>query len=153
AEWRSHRGTSDAQGHVVSLGNDRFLCTHGARGLKVYQANERAWTLQSSPPELKDRLVGPPLVLPHGNSNGAVDVCIADSAGLVSLLTVDKNGSLRKKRAWKVSGQITSGPFLRTQDNTPPIGGATGVTFPAIRGVLQEQGEVPRIGCIVEQKR
>jgi PQQ-like domain len=158
-EWRTDRGTSEAVGHVASLGNERFLCTYGSRGLNVFQAGEKSWTLlprsavERPSLELKDRLVAPPLVLSSGKKNGSVDVCVADARGVVSLLSVDANGSLIRRREWKLGGRITAGPFVRRQDDTPRIGGVVGSVLPAVQEFLQAQGEGLRIGCIVDRRR
>ena len=46
-EWRLDAGSSDAQGHVASLGKERFLCTYGSHGLSVYQSGEKSRRMPS----------------------------------------------------------------------------------------------------------
>ena len=93
-------------------------------------------------------MIAPPVVLPGGN-----EACIADSAGVVSLLTIQADGSLAVQRQWTLKGRITAGPFVRIQDETPHLGGAIGCVLPALRRVVQEKDSGLRIGCIVDHKR
>ena len=68
-DWRVRRAAADVPGHVVPLGDDRYLCTDGSRGLMVYHIVEgcgrRCPRVTASPKlELKDRILAAPLVLP-----------------------------------------------------------------------------------------
>jgi hypothetical protein len=135
----------------VALGNDRYLCTDGSRGLTVFQIAEKMWLslprgADRPTLELKDRIIAPPQVVPPTKSAPAigglgawaaemlrrppeVEVCVADSGGVVSLLALGGDGSLKVKREWALKGQIRSGPIVRMQ------------------------GSEVRLGCVVERKK
>jgi hypothetical protein len=132
--WRAPRAAPEARGQVIALGSDRFLTTNGARGLTTWQwpANRECEPLplgrdSATTLELEERIVSSPLRLPD-KGKGLVRVCVADSAGKVSLVEVEEDGNLRIKRSWDVGGQVTAGPFLTGKDGQ-------------------------RIGCIVQHSR
>ena len=131
--WRHERAAPDSRGYVTALGNDRFLTTDGGRGLTCWQlpANQDAVGLPAGrePPtlELTDRIVSAPLRLP-GAAEALVQVCVADSAGVVSLIEVQGDGDLKVKKTWNVGGVVATGPFLQ-----PVVGGV-------------------RVGCVVIPK-
>jgi outer membrane protein assembly factor BamB len=131
-DWRVRRVAADVQGHVVALGGDRFLCTDGSRGLAVYH-DDKMWTPlpkggDGAKLELKDRILTAPVVLPAAPA-GPVQVCVADSGNVVTLLTVGGDGSLAMKRQWALKGRLVAGPFVR------------------------RQGDVVRLGCVVEMRK
>jgi hypothetical protein len=135
--WRADLAAADAQGHVVALGNDRFLMSDGLRGLTCYRwgAQPNDWapmpTGQDGPTlTLSDRLVGAPLVLPRQKAGDLVRVCVADAGGQLTLLEVQGNGALKTIKSWDLQGQANAGPFLRTM----------------------AKGEA-RIGCVVKGSR
>jgi hypothetical protein len=153
ADWRMRRAAADVAGHVVALGDDRYLCTDGSRGLMVYHIVEKMWTPLPKNDgvtklELKDRILTAPLVLPPVKAApalgglgvwtvplvppappGPLEVCVADSGGVVTLLAVGGDGSLNVKRQWTLKGRITAGPFVRR------LGGAV------------------RLGCVIELRK
>jgi len=133
ADWRVQRVGADAPGHVVPLGNDRYLCTDGSRGLTVYQITNNMWTAlpkgaDVTKLELKDRILAAPLLLPQAKGE-PLQVCVADSGNVVTLLTVGGDGSLAVKRQWQMKGRIIAGPFVR------------------------RQGDALRLGCVVEPRK
>jgi hypothetical protein len=131
--WRSEEAGPETRGHVVALTPERFLCTNGARGFKVFKKNEKGhW--ESIPPEvegpgleLDNRIVSSPMLL--AAKIGASEVCVADAGGVVWVLEVQADGRLKVSRKWDLKGKITTGPFLRL------VGGAA------------------RVGCVVDQRR
>jgi outer membrane protein assembly factor BamB len=133
ADWRSKRAGPEARGHVLALGGNRFLTTDGGRALTCWVWKGLSWhslpenrdDAEAPTLEMKDRVVAPPLRLPGAPPR----VCVADSAGVLTLLRVQEDGQLGVQRAWRLGGRITAGPFLRSQD-----------------------GAV-RIGCVVDQSR
>ena len=137
-------------GHVVALGNDRYLCTDGSRGLTVFQIAEKIWTplpRGADRPTLQrqDRILGAPLLLPPAPNAAAgalgvwtvpllppgvlLEVRVADSGNVVALLALSDDGALRVEREWPLKGRLIAGPFLRRQ-----------------KGAL-------RLGCVVEPKK
>jgi outer membrane protein assembly factor BamB len=114
--WRMRRAGPVARGHVLALGGDRFLTTDGARGLTCWSwPGERpcvSLPADHEPPtlEMTEHLTGPPLLLPP--TAGVPQVLVADAAGVLSLLTVENDGSLKVTRSWKMPGSITGGPFV-----------------------------------------
>ncbi len=149
ADWRADRAAAEAPGHVVALGNDRYLCTDGSRGLTVFQITEKMWTPLphgADRPTLQrpDRILGAPLLLPQAPNAAAgalgvwtvpllppapLEVCVADSGNVVALLTLGDDGALKVQREWPLKGRLIAGPFLRRQE-----------------GAL-------RLGCVVEPKK
>ena len=106
--WR-WRAPPDAVGRVTALADGTFLTGDGARGLthwdwmsarewKAFPAGkeERAPTL-----ELENTLTADPVLLPAAKDSPA-RLCIADAAGVVSLLTVRGDGGLKKGRSWNL---------------------------------------------------
>jgi hypothetical protein len=130
--WRGERAVPESQGHVVAVSDDRFLTTDGGRGLTCleWKAAEPTWATlpEGSRLDLPNRIVSAPLRLP-GKPGALPLVCVADSAGVLTLVEVQANGVLQVKKSFPALGEITSGPFLQMT----PAG--------------------PRIGCIVEGSR
>jgi outer membrane protein assembly factor BamB len=127
-DWRVRRAAPDARGHVVALGGDRVLTTDGSRSLIVYQAGDKEWRQLPTPEaalELKDRIIAPPVRLPNKAKD---EVCVVDAGGVVTLLEVAADGSLKVMREWKV-----------------------GVRGNAARLFVRLQGKEVRVGCVVEQ--
>jgi outer membrane protein assembly factor BamB len=106
--WRAAGADAGAAGHVVALGTDEFLATDGNRGLKRLSCDGQAFETRAAA-ELPDRIVAPPAVLPREGGREP-RVCVADSAHVVTLLDGDGLAPLRR---WRLSGAITSGPFVR----------------------------------------
>ena len=79
--------------------------------------------------ELENSLTTDPVLLPEVKGSPR-QLCIADAAGVVTLLTVAGDGGLKKGRSWNLGGRITAGPYVQTLP-----GGGT------------------RIGCIVDEKQ
>jgi outer membrane protein assembly factor BamB len=132
--WRSDQAGPETRGHALALGPDRFLVTDGARGFKVWKQEKKGakvtWVMTANALagpgfELENLVGSAPVLLPGGS-----DVCVADAAGVVWLLTVQPDGSLKPKPPkWDLHAKVTAGPFVRTVD-----------------------GKV-RIGCVVGQRR
>jgi hypothetical protein len=116
--WRSRQASPEARCYLAPLDSDRFLSTDGGRGLIVWRWS--ATGLRSLPPDaekptlaLPDRIVAAPLVLPANPAGGTIPVCVADSAGNVTLLHVLGDGRLDKpRRTWNLGGTVTAGPAL-----------------------------------------
>jgi outer membrane protein assembly factor BamB len=135
-DWRSRVAPPGAAGYVLSLGGDLMLTTDGGRGLTCWRwprgnTFTPLGTSRQKPTslDLTDRVGALPVLLP-GPADGPQRVCVADSAGEVSLLAMRGDGLLEVKRTWPLHGALTAGPFLRTMP-----GGET------------------RIGCVVEGRR
>ncbi len=101
--WRADQAGPETAGHVVALTPERFLVTNGARGFKVWDKrlkNGKAnWVTipedSDAAFELKENPIASVPVLVSEQA-GVAEVCLADAAGVVWLLTVDPKG----KRAW-----------------------------------------------------
>ena len=72
-------------------------------------------------------IAAPPVLLPKAGLTSRI--AVADSAGVLHLLTLAADGSLQTKRTWQLKGKFTSGPFVR---------------------VLSDGGV--RIGCVLEER-
>jgi hypothetical protein len=133
--WRPALGSPDSLGHVVALGGDLFLTTDGGRGLTCWEwPAGKPWqalmAMGDNPTlTLQDRVVSAPAVLP-AVAGKPPRVCVADSNGAVTLLSVRGGGALESKQTWDLRGQVTAGPFVRSAAD----------------------GE-PRIGCVVDGRR
>jgi hypothetical protein len=122
-DWRSRVAPPGVQGHVLALGGDLFLTTDGGRGLTSWRwprgetflplgtTRERPTTL-----DLSDRVAAAPVLLPV-QAGTAPRVCVIDSAGVLTLLSVRDGGLLEVKRTWDLHGTVTAGPFVRTLPN------------------------------------
>jgi outer membrane protein assembly factor BamB len=131
-DWRADRAGPDTVGHMIALGNDRFLTTDGSSGLSCWEWKPKANLPDLLPPakagiaptlELTDpsggsppRIVSAPLLLP-GKPGDPPRVCVADAAGRLSLIEVLPNGDLVVKKTWDVGGTVTTGPFLADRQN------------------------------------
>ncbi len=133
-DWRSPQAAPNAECHVLALGGDRFLTTDGSRGLSVWAwPADKAW--QGLPEGRGDQvtlplpypIAAPPVLLPKAGP--APRIVVADSAGVLHLLTLAADGSLQSKRTWQLKGKFTRGPFLRLL----PDGGV-------------------RIGCVLDER-
>jgi hypothetical protein len=135
-DWRSRVAPSGVPGHVLSLGGDRFLTTDGGRGLNCWswpkgKTYEPLGVIRGKTAtlELPDRVVGAPILLPAPTGT-PLRVCVADSAGALTLLGVQDDGRLEILQRWPLRAAVTAGPFARELPG----------------------GEV-RIGCVVENRR
>jgi outer membrane protein assembly factor BamB len=134
--WRADRAPSEARGHVLGLGGDRFLTTDGLRQVRVWKwpAGEDEWqalpaTRGEGPTlELPDRIVAAPIRLP-GKEGDPVRIILADAGGKLTLAELQADGGLEVKRNWALGGTITRGPFV------------------------QEVAGAVRIGCVVNSNR
>jgi hypothetical protein len=116
-DWRAVRASPDARCQILPLGGDRFLTSDGARGVTCWEwpvgQNCRALPGGEVPTlQMNDRVVAGLLVGPV-KAGGLARVCLADSAGNLTLMTVQGDGSLEKERTWALGGEVTAGPFLR----------------------------------------
>lgn len=109
--WRSAHADAGVSGHVVHLEGDDFLYTDGSDNLHLL-----SWTpakmRKTGEIKLPARLVAPPLLLPRADAKARQRVCVADSAGGITLLNA---APLEAVRHWDLGGKITAGPFLRGQ--------------------------------------
>jgi hypothetical protein len=128
--WRARRADPGARGHVLALGDDRFLVTDGARGLTCWRWPAGAGFSKLHHLDLPDRIVTAPLALPPSRPGGPRRLCVADSGGRLVVLRVRPNGRLEEERSWALGGQAVGAPFLRSLPD----------------------GTV-RVGCVVEVKR
>lgn len=124
SNWRNERATADVPGHVVALGEDRFLTTDGGRGLTCWEWAAGANASKSLPDgdiptlSLSDRIVSLPVRLPGPQAR----VCVADAGGHITLLEVTGKGELAVKKTWAVGGVVTTGPFVGQTGNVLRIG-------------------------------
>jgi hypothetical protein len=120
--WRFRLAAPNVPCHVQALGGDRFLTTDGSRGLRVWKwPRNGAWRPLSDqadqpdgaepPAPLQIRVVAPMALLPARNGQ-TPRVVVADSAGVLHLLTVSADGSLQKTQTWDLEGRITAAPFV-----------------------------------------
>jgi outer membrane protein assembly factor BamB len=111
--WRAEDADAGAPGHVVHLGGNVFLYTDGSNRLKRFSwPAGQDWAVpkeELNPPPF-ERIVAAPLVIPSGDGKSPPRILVADASGTLTLLAGEQ---LQKSRAWKVDGEITSGPFLR----------------------------------------
>jgi serine/threonine protein kinase len=130
-KWRDEDASPESQGHVVAVSDDRFLTTDGRRGLLCWKWPAGATNFIEQMPrvresdlptlQLSSRIVSAPLLLP-GKPGALPLVCVADSAGVLSLVEVQVDGALLVKKAFPMLGEITSGPFLQMTPDGPRIG-------------------------------
>ncbi len=130
--WRSSAVGAEAPGYVTALGEDRFVTTDGARGLKVFEwpADAKGGRTWSPLPKdrklltlaLKDRITAAPLLLPRSGRRPD-RLLVADAGDVLRLLRVKEDGGLEEARenggngpprTWQLPGRLTAGPFLRT---------------------------------------
>jgi outer membrane protein assembly factor BamB len=118
--WRGERVDEGARGHIVALGAEDFLTTDGSRGLTRWHwpqndlMNFRKVPINGlSVVELPARIVAPPLAIPPTTANGDWQVCVADSAGTLTLLRLGQDAKQEESRTWSLGGKITAGPFRR----------------------------------------
>jgi hypothetical protein len=109
--WRSIQADPEAAGHVLYLGIDDFVTTDGGRGMTRWN-----WPAKGGVPtkqkgiDLPDRIARPPILVEIGQSHGGKAICVADTAGVVRLLSPT---DLTTWRSWNLHGDITAGPFQR----------------------------------------
>jgi outer membrane protein assembly factor BamB len=133
-DWRSRQAGPSAWCHILTLSQDRFLTTDGARGVTCWEWPQgknqscRSLPADRDPPTLDMRVVTSPLLIP-GTAGAPSLVCLADAGGFVSLVKVRDDGGLESIRHWDLAAKVTGGPFLRST----PAG--------------------MRLGCLVEQNR
>jgi hypothetical protein len=109
----------DARSYVLALDGERYLTSDGLRGLHCWKwaGNERdPLALPEGRDDrptlaLKDRIAAPPVLVPGA---GGPRIVVADAVGLLHLLSVRPDGSLREERTWDLAGRITGAPFVRT---------------------------------------
>ena len=135
--WRSRRAPADAVGRVTALGDGTFLTWDGARGLTHWEwSKPKEWRAFPAGKDtraptlgLENSLTTDPVLLPEVKDSPR-RLCIADAAGVVTLLTVAGDGGLKPGRSWNLGGRVTAGPYVQTLP-----GGGT------------------RLGCIVDEKQ
>jgi outer membrane protein assembly factor BamB len=110
-QWRSPLVRPEARGHVLGLDAERFLTTDGGRILICIRWPLKQENLRLSVHQLGDRIVAAPLLLP-GAEGGPAEVCVADAGGVVTLLTVDREGKIEGVRKWDLGGPITTAPWV-----------------------------------------
>jgi len=108
-QWRAEGADADAQGYVVALGDNDFLCTDGNHGLhRVHWPAGPIWQKKDLKLPVLERIIAAPLVLP-GAEGKPPRVCVADRSGTLTLLHGE---FLQKARAWQLPSAVTTGPFL-----------------------------------------
>ncbi len=135
--WRSRRAPADAVGRVTALGDGTFVTWDGARGLTHWEwSKPKEWRAFPAGKDtraptlgLENSLTTDPVLLPEVKGLPR-RLCIADAAGVVTLLTVAGDGGLKTGRSWNLGGRVTAGPYVQTLP-----GGGT------------------RLGCIVDEKQ
>ena len=119
--WRSRRAPPDARGRVAALPDGTFLTCDGGRGLthwewsaaKAFKAFPAGKAPLAPTLELDNSPTADPVLLPEVKGSPA-QLCIADAAGVVTLLTVTGDGGLKNGRGWNLGGRITAGPYVQT---------------------------------------
>lgn len=133
--WRADRVPAEARCQLAAVSAERFVTSDGGRGLSVYEWKPGSATWDVLPPnreegpglELRDRVVE--MVRLPDRPGEPVQLLVADSSGVLSLVQVSNTGALRVRTTWDLGGPITAPPFVR----------ATGAGL--------------RIGCLVDRAR
>jgi hypothetical protein len=115
--WGLRGSIAGARCHIVPLGTTGFLTTDGSSGITHWQivnGNLQAIvppgrSIDKGTVKLNDRIISAPLVLPRVKPADPLQVIVADSGKVLTLLTGDK---LEPGQTWKMPGRITAGPFL-----------------------------------------
>jgi hypothetical protein len=108
--WRSTEADPEAPGHLVTLSDNEFLTTDGARGLSQWQWPQNDVAILQKTVQLPERLVQKPVLVPLKQGQGVGPlICVADVVGTLRLLTP---GDLKTVRTWQIGGRLTAGPFL-----------------------------------------
>jgi outer membrane protein assembly factor BamB len=132
--WRDRWAALNAPGHVLPLGGDRFLTSNGSRGVEVWEWPKNGVCRglpdgRDQPHQLPYRVAAPPALLP-AKAGQTPRIVVGDSAGVLRLLAVSPDGSLRAVQQWDLKGRITTAPFVHEL----PDGGV-------------------RIGCVLDQRQ
>jgi hypothetical protein len=104
--WRAAAVDEGAEGHVVAVGANDFVYTDGSRGLG-------RWTelADIKRRELPRRIIAPPAaVSAAATTDKKVRLCVGDASDTLTLLD---GADLSVVRTWRLSGKISSGPFVR----------------------------------------
>jgi hypothetical protein len=112
--WRAQRANFRSLGHVVSLGDGRFLTTDGLRTLTRWRL-AKPFPIEEKKIEFPAQILAVPLIVQPAKGETVPRVCLADSQGTVTLLRGDDLAPIQQWRQGQMGGKVTDGPFLREE--------------------------------------